>query len=88
MMNTPDHIFYPPLFPLQEPFKGINIERRDIVCLEPDEEVDLRCVQAFETVRFVQVRMERLFEVLGVEILLHREVSHLTYQEGRLTSSG
>jgi hypothetical protein len=63
MMNTPHHVFYPPLFPLQQPFKRINIELGDIVCFEPDEEVDLRRVEMFKTVCFVQVRVKRLFEV-------------------------
>ena len=56
-------------------FERVEVERRDVVGLEPDEEVDLRGVETFKPMRFGEVGEEGVFQVLRGQVLLRGEIS-------------
>lgn len=64
VVYTPDDEFDPFVLALEQAFERVEVERCDVVGLEPDEEVDLRGVETFKAVRFGEVGEKGSFEVL------------------------
>lgn len=75
VVYTSDDVFDPFVLALEQAFERVEVERRDVVGLEPDEEVDLRGVETFKPMRFGEVGEEGVFQVLRGQVLLRGEIS-------------